>query len=170
MRRLTSFGFLILTALAAGSCGEAGSRSAETAVSGTSGAGVAVNGRVASPGTKGPLLVFAFAGGEGELSDREVAALTTVDPHGAFALVTAPSDSLTLAFLADGANDGVIDGGDPIAVLEAPELAGLRAGDVVVITDVALNFTNHQASATAIEVRHASGTPVATHTPTPAPE
>jgi hypothetical protein len=153
--------------LCALACGEGAAPSTESGFAAAHEAEVTVNGRVAVPGTKGQLLVFAFAGAGGEVADREAAAVSVVDRDGTFALSLSPLDALTLAFLADGANDGVIDGGDPVCVLTAPELVELHGGDVVTLADVSLNFSTRQASAAVIEV-HRAATPANTPTPVPA--
>ena len=80
-------------------------------------------------------------------------------------LSIAPSQSLTLVFLADGSNDGVVDEGDPIAVLSAPELADLQAGDRVHVDDASLDFHNHRVTAT-LEVARI-GEPAVTPTSLP---
>jgi len=81
---------------------------------------VVVSGHVAALGTKGSLLVFALAGAAPEGADRETLAVAAIDADGDFAITMLPAEAVAFAFLADGANDGVIDGGDPIAVLTGP--------------------------------------------------
>lgn len=129
---------------------------------------VGVNGHIASPGTKGPLLVFALAGDAGDPSERETLAVATVDAEDNFSFTMPPVDVASFAFLADGSNDGVIDGGDPIAVMTGPSFANLAGGETVVLTDVALDFTSHKATAANIDVQHAGGSPPA-RTPTAVP-
>jgi hypothetical protein len=129
---------------------------------------VVVSGHISAPGTKGPLLVFALAGNAGELAERETLSVAAVDANGDFAFTMPPTEVVSFAFLADGANDGVIDGGDPTAVLTAPALAGLDGGEVVVLGDVALDFAAHKATAASIDVQPA-GAPPSTRTPTPVP-
>ena len=129
---------------------------------------VVVNGHISAPGTKGPLLVFALAGTAGEPAERETLSLATVDANGDFAFAMPPVEVVSFAFLADGANDGVIDGGDPIAVLSGPALANLTGGETVLLNDVALDFTAHKATAASIDVQRA-GAPQSTRTPTPVP-
>jgi hypothetical protein len=129
---------------------------------------VTVNGHISAPGTKGPLLVFALAGNAGEPADRDTLSVAAVDPAGDFALAIPPVEAVSFAFLADGANDGVIDGGDPTAVLGGPALANLGGGDVVLLGDVALDFATHKATAGSIDVQRA-GAPPSTRTPTPVP-
>ncbi len=81
---------------------------------------VAVTGHVAERGTRGPILVFAFtdlARREGPADararfGRHARGRRQLRPHRARRVAAS-----TLAFLADGSNDGVIDGGDPVAVL-----------------------------------------------------
>jgi hypothetical protein len=129
---------------------------------------VAVSGHLASPGTKGPLLVFALAGDVGEPADRETLSVATVDADGNFAFTMPPVDVASFAFLADGSNDGVIDGGDPIAVLSGPSFASLSGGETVVLTDVALDFAAHKATAANIDVQRAGAAEARTPTAVPA--
>jgi hypothetical protein len=129
---------------------------------------VAVSGHIASPGTKGPLLVFALAGDAGDPADRETLSVAAVDGAGDFAFTMPPVEVVTFAFLADGSNDGVIDGGDPIAVLSGPSFANLGGGETVLLTDVALDFTAHKATAANIDVQRPGGE-VRTPTAVPAP-
>ncbi len=163
-----SFVLALALPLSALACGDAGAPSTESDLAAANDAEVTVNGHISAPGTKGQLLVFAFAGAGGEVGDREAVAVSVVDRGGNFALSLPPTDALTLAFLADGANDGAIDGGDPTCVLSAPQLVELHGGDVVAISDVSLNFSTRQAAAAAIDVQRASGTPANTPTPVPA--
>jgi hypothetical protein len=114
---------------------------------------VTVSGHVAAPGTKGSLLVFAVAGAQPEVGDRETLGVAAIDADGDFALTIPPAEAVAFAFLADGASDGVIDGGDPIAVLTGPSFASLGGGDVVTLSDVTLDFTGRKASASAIDVQ-----------------
>ena len=152
--------------LAAG-CG-GGSRSTGTGVA-ASAATVEVAGRVVERGTRGSVLVFAYidlAPGEYPAA-REPASIGTVAADGAFDVGVPVGGSLTLVFLADGSNDGVVDGGDPIAVLGGPELADLQVGDRVQIGDAKIDFTSHRVAAT-IEVARAGGEPARTPTTVPA--
>ena len=127
---------------------------------------VAVTGHISAAGTKGPLLVFALVGDAGEPAERETLAVATVDADGNFSFTMPPVEVASFAFLADGSNDGVIDGGDPIAVLSGPSFANLDGGQTVVLTDVALDFTGHKAMAANIDVQRAGGE---TRTPTAVP-
>ena len=79
--------------------------------------------------------------------------MATVDADGNFAFTMPPVDVASFAFLADGSNDGVIDGGDPIAVLTGPSFANLGGGETVVLADVALDFAAHKATAANIDVQ-----------------
>jgi hypothetical protein len=163
---------LLLAALAAcggpsGSIrgGTAGNASGTAAVNDNE---VAVSGHLSAPGTKGPLLIFALAGDAGEPSERETLTVATVDADGNFSFTMPPVDVVSFAFLADGSNDGVIDGGDPIAVLSGPSFASLGGGELVLLSDVALDFTNHKATAANIDVQR-SGTAGPDRTPTAVP-
>jgi hypothetical protein len=129
---------------------------------------VAVNGHIASAGTKGPLLVFALAGEGGDPAERETLAVATVDAEGNFSFTMPSVDVASFAFLADGSNDGVIDGGDPVAMLTGPSFANLGGGETVILTDVALDFTAHKAMAANIDVQRA-GAPQPARTPTAVP-
>lgn len=167
MKLLRSIPFLVL--LAAAACGApsgtAGGGSAAATVDANA---VAVSGHIATPGTKGPLLVFALAGDAGDPADRETLSVATVDAEGNFAFTMPPVDVATFAFLADGSNDGVIDGGDPIAVLSGPALSNLGGGETVILTDLALDFTAHKAMAANIDVQRADGGETRTPTAVPA--
>ena len=160
---------LLIVALAA--CGgpsgslKGGGTAAATAVNDNE---VAVSGHISSAGTKGPLLVFALAGEAGEVAERETLAVATVDADGNFAFTIPPVDVASFAFLADGSNDGVIDGGDPVAVLSGPSFANLGGGETLALSDVALDFTAHKATAANIDVQH-SDAPARTPTAVPAP-
>ena len=167
-----AFPLLLLAALAA--CGgpsgsvRGGVASKASSTAAVNDNEVAVSGHLSAAGTKGPLLVFALAGEAGEPSERETLTVATVDADGNFSFMMPPVDVASFAFLADGSNDGVIDGGDPIAVLSGPSFANLSGGEVVVLSDVALDFTNHKATAANIDVQR-SGTAGPDRTPTAVP-
>jgi hypothetical protein len=120
-------------------------------------AGVAVSGLVAQKGTRGSILVFAYSDLEPNEDPvgHEPASLDTLAPDGAFDLSVGPSQTLTLVFLADVSNDGVVDEGDPIAVLNAAELADLQTGDRVHVADASLDFHAHRVTATVDVARSA---------------
>jgi hypothetical protein len=161
---------LLLSLLFIAACGPpSGSVGGGTAGVATVGASeVAVAGHISTPGTKGPLLVFALAGDAGDPAERETLSVAAVDGDGNFSFTMPPVELATFAFLADGANDGVIDGGDPIAVLSGPSFANLDGGQTVVLTDVALDFTAHKAMAANIDVQRAGGGETRTPTAVPA--
>lgn len=152
-------------ALAAG-CGRGPSGSAESGIA-SSAAGVEIGGHVVQRGTRGSVLVFAYAdlAPTDDPAGREPASVGTVAPDGTFDIGVSPSPSVTLVFLADGSNDGAVDEGDPIAVLASQELSGLQAGDRVQVIDAKIDFTGHRVTAT-VEVAHAVS---AAQTPTPVP-
>ncbi len=123
---------------------------------------MAVSGQVTQRGTRGPILVFAYtdlAAGE-DPAVHEPASLATLGADGSFDLEISPAASLTLVFLADGANDGAVDQGDPIALLRSPDLADLQAGDQVRVSGVKLDFTARRVDA-AVQVTRAPVTPQA---------
>jgi hypothetical protein len=162
LRGILALGLVALV----GGCG--GSDAAHsTAARGTAGtAAIEVNGRVAQRGTRGSVLVFAYldlAPGD-DPAAREPASVSTIGRDGSFDLDVPDAGSLSLVFLADGANDGAIDGGDPVATLSAPELAELQPGDRVQIGDAAIDFTAHRVTAT-VAVTRADGS----KSPAPAP-
>jgi hypothetical protein len=150
-------------------CGCGGAPRSTTGGTGsTSAATVEVAGRVAQRGTRGSVLVFAYtdlAAGEAP-AGREPASIGTLAPDGTFDVAVPASGSLTLVFLADGANDGVIDGGDPIALLSNPELADLQVGDRVQVSDAKIDFASQRVVA-AVEVVRATGQPARTPTSVP---
>lgn len=168
MSRSLLVGALLLLALTAG-CGGPTAPVSETGTAASSADEVTISGRVSAPGTKGSILVFAYAGGGGELTEREPLSVAAVEPDGGFTLVIPPADAVVLAFLADAASDGVIDGGDPVVVLSDPKLAQLQAGDAAQISDVVLNFTGQTATAGAVEVKRGGAPAEATVTPTAIP-
>jgi len=151
--------------LLAAACG-GGSRSTESGFAADV-SGVEVTGHAQQRGTRGSVLVFAYAdpGAANDPSTQEPVSVGTVSPDGSFELRVPPSAALVLVFLADGASDGVVDQGDPIAVLTAPELVDLQPGDRVQIGDAAIDFTSHRVAAR-VEVTR-SGEPARTPTPVP---
>lgn len=155
--------FLSMAMIAA--CG-GGSSPSETAFSANA-AGVSVSGNVSQKGTKGSILVFAFAdlGANDDPVNHEAISVAPLSPDGEFDLGVTAASNLTLVFLADGSNDGAVDQGDPIAKLSAPELADLQPGDRVHIGDASIDFHGHRVTA-AIEVARANEPAV---TPTAAP-
>ena len=155
--------------LALAGCGGSTTTLSETGTAASSADEATIVGHVSVPGTKGSVLVFAYAGGPGDLANREPLSVATLEQDGGFMLVIPPADGVILAFLADGSNDGVIDGGDPVVVLSDPKLAQLLSGDAAQLTDVALNFTGRTAVAASIEVRRAGAPAEATVTPTALP-
>ncbi len=127
---------------------------------------MAVSGQVTQRGTRGPILVFAYtdlAPGE-DPAVHEPASLATLASDGSFGLEIAPAASLTLVFLADGANDGAVDQGDPIALLRSPDLADLQAGDQVRVNGAKLDFTARRVDA-AVQVARAATPQTATAQP-----
>jgi hypothetical protein len=156
-----------LCAFTLAACGGAPPRS-ESGFAASSGS-VAVAGNVADRGTKGPVLVFAYTdlAPNEDPATHEPASIATVLADGSFDLSLPPSASLTLLFLADGAHDGVVDRGDSVAILNAPELTDLQAGDRVNIGDAAIDFRARRITAT-VDVARAGGEPAQTPTAVPA--
>jgi hypothetical protein len=137
---------------------------------GAAAAEIEILGHVDSPGTRGSILVFAFSGTPtvAELGGIESASVAALASDGRFALSVPPSDALTIAFLADGSNDGVIDGGDPVVILTDPRLSKLQVGDGVRISEIALDFGAGQARGT-VDVQRAGAVHEAVATPTAVP-
>jgi hypothetical protein len=162
---LRLLGMMAFLALASG-CGGPAPQAAQSGGA-ASAAGVEITGHLADPGTRGSILVFAYTDlGPGEdVAAHEPASVSTLAADGTFDLEVPPCSSLTLVFLADGSSDGVVDEGDPVAVLTGPELADLHGGDHVHVADARIDFLAHRITAT-IEVARA-GEPE--HTPTPVP-
>jgi len=140
-------GFVACLALVAG-CGGSPPRTQSGIAA--SAAGVEVSGRVVQRGTRSSILVFAYTdlAPNEEPVGHEPASVATLPPDGTFDLTVPPAAALTLVFLADGANDGVIDGGDPIAVLTGPDLADLQAGDRVELNDAKIDFASRRVAGT----------------------
>jgi hypothetical protein len=129
------------------------------------GPGVEVKGNVINGES---LLVFAFLR-SGENASDEPVSVGIIDEEGRFRLAGLPSGRIGITFLADGANDGVIDDGDPIANLTDPDqlLEDLQSGDRVQVTDVQLDLVSKRAVADSIEVGRAEDSLPAEPTPTP---
>jgi hypothetical protein len=122
----------------------------------------------------GSIVVFGFVDlpPTGSVTTEEPTSIGSVRPDGRFELSAPPGNTLTVAFLADAANDGVVDSGDAIAVLLDPEaqLRNLTAGDSVDLLDVQVDFASGEALPTAVEVTRVAVPEVAL-TPIPdAPE
>jgi len=150
-------------------CGdESGTTFEGLAVSESPARGVEISGNVANLPDSQSVLVFAFVR-SGENASDEPACVGIVDGEGQFTLSHLSAGKISLTFLSDGANDGVIDPGDPITHLVDPEqqLADLQDGDRAHLLDVQLDFNSHRAVADAIEVTRAVGS-AAPATPTPA--
>lgn len=127
-----------------------------------------LSGNIANAPETQSILVFAFLR-SGENASDEPVSVGIVDEQGQFVVSGLPPGQIGVTFLADGANDGVIDRGDPIANLADPDqqLNGLHSGDRVNLADVQLDFAKKRAVADAIEVVHSGDSPVAQSTPTP---
>src|SRR3954469_20127577 len=115
---------LLALALCAG-CGGGHSTSSDSGLSATTSAGVEIGGKAIQRGTRGAVLVFAYTdlGPNDDPATHEAATIGIVAADGTFDLVVPGGGTTTLVFLADGANDGVIDPRDATARLSAPELA-----------------------------------------------
>jgi hypothetical protein len=160
----------VLLALSAAACGGPGAPTLGGASS-ASASGVEIGGQVTASGTRGSVLVFAFPGTltVAALAAEVPLAVATVESDGGFGMTIPPTEAVTLAFLADGSNDGVIDGGDPVVALADARLANLPAGSSVHLAAVALDFHAATARAGAIDV-HRPGEAAATPTAIPQPE
>jgi hypothetical protein len=165
---LAALPVLLVTACGGGHSGASSGAAAVTHAPIVGPEEVAVVGHIASAGTRGALLVFAFAGADADPTSAELLSVATVEAEGDFTFTLPPVEALTLAFLADGSNDGAIDGGDPVAKLTSPALANLQGGELVTLDEVALDFTAHKATAGSLDVRR-SGDPEPARTPTPVP-
>jgi hypothetical protein len=158
---LLSFGVL-------SACGDGSGTTLEGfAASESQPAGVEITGIVANLPESQSLLVFAFLR-SGENASDEPVSVGIVDGEGQFALSGLPPGKVSLTFLVDGANDGVIDPGDTITHLVDPDqqLEGLQDSDQVHLLDIHLDFNANRAVADAIEVTRADAT-AAPPTPTP---
>lgn len=160
LRVVSLSGWLILAV----GCG-GGSHSAGAGFTAST-ARVEVAGHVSQRGTRGSILVFAYTdlGPADEPASHEPASIGTLAPDGAFDVEVPAAAAVTLVFLADGSNDGVVDQGDPIAVLRSPELVDLQAGDRVEVSDAKIDFISHRVDAI-VDVARAAGNP----RPTPDP-
>ena len=165
MRALLLPAILSVLLACAASCGGGVPRTESGSAS--TAAGVAITGHVAQRGTRGSILLFAYTdlGPGDDPVGHEPASIGTLTPDGGFDLSVPPAPTLTLVFLADASNDGVVDQGDPISVLSAPELVDLQTGDRVQVNDASIDFHGHRVTA-AVEITRAAGPG---HTPTPLP-
>ena len=157
---------LLLVPLTLAACGDGGGSLASGSASArreASATGVELTGNVASGAPQGgSTLVFARTGAGGE-----ALSVGLLGPDGEFTLSSLPAGSLELVFLNDTASDGVIDKGDPIAVLANPSLRDLQDGDRVRTQDVQLDFRSRRATAASIDVAHSGAAAPAPATATP---
>lgn len=163
---LTCASLLLILAVSSG-CGDESGTPADFTASELHTDGVELTGNLANAPDAQSVLVFAFLRSGEEASDEPIS-VGIVDEQGGFVLSGLPSGKIGLTFLADGANDGVIDPGDPIAHLADPDqqLQDLQSGDGVHLTDVQLDFRHKRAVADLIEVA-GTGDSAAESTPTP---
>jgi hypothetical protein len=164
---MTAHRFSALALIAAFAACGGGPAPSETGLAASAG-GVAVSGRVAEAGTRGSILVFAYAdlAPNEDPAAHEPASVGTLATDGTFDLSIPPSSSLTVVFLVDRSHDGVVDPGDSIAAYSSPELTDLQPGDRVNLADVSIDFHSHRVTAT-VEVSRGSE-PALTPTPVPA--
>jgi hypothetical protein len=162
---VSAFSFLV--GVSSG-CGDEAGTAGGFNVAESQAAGVELSGNIANAPDSQSILVFAFLR-SGENAGDEPVSVGIVDEQGGFILSGLPSGRIGLTFLADGANDGVIDSGDPIAHLADPDrhLDDLQGGDQAHLTDLQLDFRNNRAVAGAIAVTHAGGSAAPESTPTP---
>lgn len=165
---------LAISLLAA--CGEGASTSSESSFASLSTpAGAEISGDVAQDGSRPALLVFALvtAGPASDSAEEpQQPSVALVGDEGEFVLSGVAPGSASLVFLDDSASDGVIDDGDPVAVLRDENLRDLHAGDRVHLVNVHLDFHTQQAAAEQVEVTAADPSaptrgPEPTPTPTP---
>lgn len=151
-------------------CGEGASNSFEVSSS-PSTLDADISGNFADEiGTDSSLLVFAYKDLPQDIDParREPLSVGIVGPDGTFGLSSPPAHKLTIVFLADAANDGVIDRGDQIAILLDPDqqLSNLQQGDQVQLSDLRIDFSFGRAVADSIEVvRGTNPGPAPTVTP-----
>jgi hypothetical protein len=119
--------------------------------------GAEILGTVSNHDPSSNLLVFAYADMPPSQSPvtAEPIDIASVAADGSFLLDDLPAGRVTIVFLHDKANDGVIDVDDPFAVLEDPEarLQPLRDGDHVTIANVSIDTRARQARPESISVR-----------------
>lgn len=150
MKRLLPILFALLAA-----CGEGPPAPSSAASGGGAQAGVQITGNVAQG--KGRLLVFVYVNLPPDVTPAaaEPTSVAGVALDRRFALGEVPPGNVTVLVLVDNGNDGAIDPGDPIALLNDPEhrLSGLQAGDQVTIRDLAVDAANGRATAASIDVK-----------------
>jgi hypothetical protein len=120
-----------------------------------------IHGNIAPGGVEiEKVLVFAYASLDGKAAAARgtPTSLSAVATDRTFTLGSVPPGDATILFLIDTKSDGVIDPGDTVAVLDDVEhaLSGLKAGDEVILQDVAIDAARGRATAAAIVVHRAA--------------
>jgi hypothetical protein len=138
-----------------------------------SSSGIELTGTVAQGESRPSLLVYALvqSAEPGDATGPRSPVVGIVNLQGEFILSRVPPGNVSIVFLDDTASDGVIDEGDPTAMLADEALHGLRHGDRVNLVNVRLDFAAQHARAEHIEVSPADPSAAVTEpapTPTPA--
>jgi hypothetical protein len=156
-------------------CGEGASTVSETNLPAFAPRGIEVTGSLAPEGIRSTLLVFALVDtgpGTDTTAQEQPPSVGVVNEQGEFVLSGVAPGTISVIFLDDRASDGVIDDGDPIAVLTHEGLRSLQDGNRVNLVNVRLDFRSQQAIAERVDVIASdpsapTAAPAPTATPTP---
>jgi hypothetical protein len=167
------YGAPLLALAALLGCGEGASTLNESNLAALAPRGIEIAGTLSQEGGRPALLVFALVEAGAEAADQDQPpSVGVVNEQGEFVLSGVAPGTVSVVFLDDGASDGVIDDGDPIAVLSHEGLRNLQDGTRVNLSNVRLDFGAQQATAERVDVSPADPSaptrgPAPTPTPTP---
>jgi hypothetical protein len=154
-------------------CGEGASTVSETNLPALAPRGVEITGSVAPEWIRPTLLVFALVDtgpGTDTSAQEQPPSVAVVNEQGEFVLSGVAPGTISVIILDDRASDGVIDDGDPIAVLTHEGLRSLQEGTRANLVNVHLDFRSQQATAERVDVTAADpGAPPAAPAPTATP-
>jgi hypothetical protein len=156
-------------------CGEGASTISETNLPSSAPSGIEITGTVAAEAVRPTLLVFALVDtgpGTDTTAEEQPPSVGVVNEQGEFVLTGVAPGTISVIFLDDRASDGVIDDGDPIAVLTHEALRSLQDGTRVTLVNVHLDFRSQKATAERVDAAAAdpsapTAAPAPTATPTP---
>jgi hypothetical protein len=168
------YGVPLLALAALVACGEGASTLNESNLSSLAApSGVEISGTVSTEGSRPALLAFALVeppAGTDPQQPQQPPSVGVVGDQGEFVLSGVAPGTASVIFLDDAASDGVIDEGDPTAVLTNDALRNLQDGDRVNLLGVHLDFNTQQATVDQVEVSQAGpGAPPTGPAPTPTP-
>jgi hypothetical protein len=175
MLHFPRYGAPVLALAALLGCGEGASTISETNLPSLAPRGVEITGNLTPEGIRSTLLVFALVDtgpGTDTTAQEQPPSVGVVSEQGEFVLSGVAPGTVSVIFLDDRASDGVIDDGDPIAVLTHEALRSLQDGSRASLVNVRLNFRSQKATAERVDVAAAdpsapTAAPAPTATPTP---